>query len=235
MLALSTNNRLIQSHLPKSVPSPKSALAEKMRLILDDVRQGRLVLIVDDEIEGEGDVCVAAEMATLETINFMATECRGIICQSITLEMAERLDLPLMVPNGGSPAFTISVDVVGVGSGTSAYDRAKTARALVDPKTCCTDLLRPGHMFPLITRSGGVLERPGHTEASADLARLAGFTPSSVICEVMDEEGYMAGPDKLRHFAKAYKMNMITVRDIIEFRCQMDDSQYLNGIDTYTN
>ncbi len=181
-------------------------------------RQGRLVLIVDDEIEGEGDVCVPAQWVTPQLINFMITACRGLVCQSISMEMATRLQLPLMVPNGVSPAFTVSVDAAWVGSGTSAFDRAATALTLIQPEARPEDLVRPGHVFPLLARPGGVLERPGHTEASSDLAALAGFVPSAVICEVLADDGHMAGPEALRQFAMRYDLPTLTVRDLIVYR-----------------
>lgn len=157
----------------------------KVNTAIETQRQGKLVLIIDDEIEGEGDVSIPAQRVTPHLINFMITTCRGLVCQSISPERAAHLELPLMVPNGVSPAFTVSVDAARVGSGTSAFDRAATAQTLVHPETRPHDLVRPGHVFPLIARSGGVLEQAGHTEASSDLAALAGFAPSAGICEVL--------------------------------------------------
>ena len=194
-----------------------------IQVAVESLRSGHPILILDDEIEGEGDVCIPAQIATPQAINFMVTACRGIVCQPITSEIASRLDLPLMVPNGGSPAFTISVDAVGVGSGTSAYDRSYTARMIANPDTTTSDLIKPGHIFPIISRQGGVLERAGHTEASSDIVQLAGFLPSTVICEVMDDYGHMAGVETLRKFAQRYNMPIITIRDIIEFRRHFDD------------
>jgi 3,4-dihydroxy 2-butanone 4-phosphate synthase/GTP cyclohydrolase II len=193
-----------------------------IRTAIESLRKGQPVLIIDDEIEGEGDVCIPAQMASPQVINFMATSCRGIICQPITPEMASHLELPLMVPNGGSPAFTVSVDAVGVGSGTSAFDRAKTARVIAHPGTAANDLNRPGHIFPIIARAGGVLERAGHTEASTDIVRLAGLVPSAVICEVMDEDGHMAEIGVLKHFTEKFNMPTFTVRELIEFRRRFD-------------
>jgi 3,4-dihydroxy 2-butanone 4-phosphate synthase/GTP cyclohydrolase II len=126
---------------------------------IENLRSGNPILIIDDEIEGEGDVCVAAQTVTGEVVNFMVTACRGIVCQPITNEMSIRLNLPIMVPNGGSPAFAITADAIGVGSGTSAHDRALTARTIANPETKADDLIRPGHIFPIIARSGGVTQR----------------------------------------------------------------------------
>ncbi len=131
---------------------------DRVNTAIEAQRQGRLVLIIDDEIEGEGDVCIPAQRVTPQLINFMITTCRGLVCQSISPEIATHLELPLMVPNGVSPAFTVSVDAARVGSGTSAFDRATTAQTLVHPETRSDDLVRPGHVFPLIARAGGVLE-----------------------------------------------------------------------------
>lgn len=193
-----------------------------MALALADIKKGRPVLIIDEDVEGEGDLCVAAELATPEVINFMVTDCRGLVCQSITADIARRLALPLMVPQGLSPAFTVTVDAATCDSGTSAFDRALTIRALANPATSPADLVRPGHIFPLIARPGGVLERPGHTEASVDLVRLAGLSPSAAICEVMDHKGGMARPKELLAFAAAHGFQAITTRDVIEYRRHFD-------------
>ncbi|WP_089721772.1 3,4-dihydroxy-2-butanone-4-phosphate synthase [Candidatus Entotheonella palauensis] len=199
-------------------------LVNRVNTAIEAQRRGQLVLIIDDEIEGEGDVCIPAQQVTPQLINFMITTCRGLVCQSISPEMAAHLELPLMVPHGISPAFTVSVDAARVGSGTSAFDRATTAQTLVHPETRPNDLVRPGHVFPLIARGGGVLERAGHTEASSDLAALAGFAPSAVICEVLDDEGHMAGPEILRTFATMHTMSTLTVRDLITYRRLMNPS-----------
>jgi len=194
------------------------ATVNAVRIAVESLRRGTPILIIDNEIEGEGDVCVAAQTVTADVVNFMVTACRGIVCQPITSEMSIKLNLPIMVPNGGSPAFAITADAVSVGSGTSAHDRALTARTIANPETRADDLVRPGHIFPIIARPGGVLERAGHTEASTDIIRLAGFTPSSVICEVMEDDGHMARTASLLKFANKYGLASITVRDIINFR-----------------
>jgi 3,4-dihydroxy 2-butanone 4-phosphate synthase/GTP cyclohydrolase II len=207
-----------KNSLPKIEETLDVKVIKAIRTAVEKIQRGDMVLIVEDEVEDEGDICIAAEMVTPQAINFMATTCRGLICQPIAANIAERLNLPLMVPNGGSPAFTVSVDAASVGSGTSAYDRAQTARTIVHPATRPEDLRRPGHIFPIIARSGGVLERPGHTEASIDIICLAGFTPSAVICEVMDEDGHMARGNTLYQFAEKNGVAVITVRDLIEYR-----------------
>jgi 3,4-dihydroxy 2-butanone 4-phosphate synthase/GTP cyclohydrolase II len=165
--------------------------------VIKDVKDGKMVIIVDDEDrENEGDVMIAAEKTTPEAINFMARYARGLICLSLSEQRVKELDLPLMVSDNTSPyntAFTVSIEArEGVTTGISAYDRARTILTAIDPDTKRDDLVRPGHVFPLMARSGGVLFRVGHTEASMDLARLAGLTPAGVICEVMKDDGTMA-------------------------------------------
>ncbi|MCX6568374.1 MAG: 3,4-dihydroxy-2-butanone-4-phosphate synthase, partial [Candidatus Aminicenantes bacterium] len=164
---------------------------------LDDVRAGRMIIIVDDEDrENEGDLMVAAEKVTPEIINFMAGHGRGLICLPLTRERLDALQLPLMVGENTArfqTAFTVSIDAkAGVATGISAHDRAKTILAAVDPGTRPEDLARPGHVFPLQAKEGGVLSRAGQTEAAVDLARMAGLTPAGVICEIMNEDGSMA-------------------------------------------
>jgi 3,4-dihydroxy 2-butanone 4-phosphate synthase/GTP cyclohydrolase II len=188
-------------------------------------RQGQFVIIVDDEDrENEGDLCVAAEKVTPEAINFMARYGRGLICVALTEERCKELDLPLMVENNTSPygtAFTVSIEARGrVTTGISAFDRAETVHAAIDPKTKPHDLLRPGHVFPLRARKGGVLKRAGQTEASVDLAAIAGMTPAAVICEIMNEDGTMARLPDLREFAVQHGLKIISVADIIKYRMQ---------------
>ena len=211
-----TPGGLLMKRDPRVTP-----FAKNVEAAIEQLRQKYPILIIDDEIEGEGDVCIPAQLATPQIINFMCTACRGIVCQSITVEMARRLDLPLLT-SSGSPAFTISVDAASVGSGTSAFDRATTVQTIARSNATRGDLRRPGHVFPLVSRPGGVLERPGHTESSIDLTRLAGYTPSAVICEVMDEDGHMAGPESLKRFAARHGMHTVTVRDLIDYRRQFD-------------
>jgi 3,4-dihydroxy 2-butanone 4-phosphate synthase / GTP cyclohydrolase II len=190
-------------------------------------RRGEFVIIVDDEDrENEGDLCLAAEKVTPETINFMARHARGLICLALTEERCDELGLPLMVEQNTSTygtAFTVSIEARGrVTTGISAYDRSETVRVAVDPKTRPQDLLRPGHIFPLRARKGGVLKRAGQTEASVDLATIAGMTPAAVICEIMNEDGTMARLPNLREFAVQHGVKIISVADIIQYRMKTE-------------
>ena len=190
---------------------------------LEDVKAGRLIIIVDDEDrENEGDLMVAAEKATPEIINFMSKHGRGLICLPLTHQRMEELDLPLMVSENTArfqTAFTVSIDAIeGVSTGISAYDRAKTVLTAIDPKTRPENLARPGHVFPLQAREGGVLARAGQTEASVDLARMAGMTPAGVICEIMNEDGTMSRMPQLEEFSKAFDIPILTVADLIRYR-----------------
>ncbi len=186
-------------------------------------RRGEFVIIVDDEDrENEGDLTIAAEKITPEAINFMATHGRGLICLALTEERCDHLQLPLMVENNTSnfgTAFTVSIEARGrVTTGISARDRAETIRAALDPATRPSDLLRPGHVFPLRARKGGVLKRAGQTEASVDLAAIAGMTPAAVICEIMNEDGTMARLNDLTAFAMRHGLKLISVADLIKYR-----------------
>lgn len=188
-------------------------------------QRGELVIIVDDEDrENEGDLCVAAEKVTPEAINFMAKHGRGLICLTLTEERCKELELPLMVENNTSnygTAFTVSIEARGrVTTGISAFDRAETVKAAIDPKSRPQDLLRPGHLFPLRARKGGVLKRAGQTEASVDLAAIAGMTPAAVLCEIMNEDGTMARMPDLQQFALHHGLKIISVADIIKYRMQ---------------
>ncbi|HKR63841.1 MAG TPA: 3,4-dihydroxy-2-butanone-4-phosphate synthase, partial [Thermoanaerobaculia bacterium] len=190
-------------------------------------RRGELVIIVDDEDrENEGDLCIAAERVTPEKINFMARFGRGLICLALTEERCNELDLPLMVENNTTnygTAFTVSIEARGrVTTGISAFDRAETVRVAMDPRTKPADLARPGHVFPLRARKGGVLKRAGQTEASVDLAAIAGMTPGAVICEIMNEDGTMARLPDLREFAVRHGLKIISVADIIQYRMQTE-------------
>ncbi len=190
-------------------------------------RRGELVIIVDDEDrENEGDLCIAAEKITPEAVNFMARYGRGLICLALTEERCRDLDLPLMVEKNTSnygTAFTVSIEARGrVTTGISAHDRAETVRVAIDPKTRPADLLRPGHVFPLRARKGGVLKRAGQTEASVDLAMIAGMTQAAVICEIMNEDGTMARLPDLREFAVQHGLKIISVADIIKYRMQTE-------------
>jgi 3,4-dihydroxy 2-butanone 4-phosphate synthase/GTP cyclohydrolase II len=188
-----------------------------------EIRAGRMLLVVDDEDrENEGDLVMAAETVTPEHVNFMAKYGRGLICMPMTRERLEELSISMMVSDNTAPlgtAFTVTVDARrGVTTGTSAYDRAVTIRTLVDPRSRPEDLSFPGHIFPLRAMSGGVLRRAGHTEAAVDLARLAGFAPAGVICEVMDEDGQMARLPELLALASTHRLKVITIKALIEYR-----------------
>ena len=192
------------------------------------VRDGRLVIIVDDEDrENEGDFMVAAEKATPEIVNFMARHGRGLVCLPLTRERLEELQLPLMVQDNTArfqTAFTVSVDAKeGVTTGISAADRARTILAAVDPATKPSDLARPGHIFPLQAKEGGVLARAGQTEAAVDLARLAGFRPAGVICEIMNEDGTMARLPDLERLAGEFGLPILTIADLIKYRMQTEN------------
>jgi 3,4-dihydroxy 2-butanone 4-phosphate synthase/GTP cyclohydrolase II len=189
------------------------------------LRQGKMVVIVDDEDrENEGDLTIASEKVTPEAINFMATHARGLICVSLTQERSDQLELPLMVEKNTAlfeTPFTVSVDArENTTTGISAFDRAETVKCLIDPETRPDDLVKPGHIFPLRARKGGVLVRAGQTEASLDLARIAGLTPSGVICEVMDEDGTMARMPQLQKFSEKFDIPIITIEEIIKYRIQ---------------
>jgi 3,4-dihydroxy 2-butanone 4-phosphate synthase/GTP cyclohydrolase II len=188
-------------------------------------RRGELVIIVDDEDrENEGDLCIAAEAVTPESINFMARFGRGLICLALTEERCNELDLPLMVENNTSnygTAFTVSIEARGrVTTGISARDRSETVRVAIDPKSRPADLLRPGHIFPLRAKRGGVLKRAGQTEASVDLAIIAGMSPAAVICEIMNDDGTMARLPDLKTFAVNHDLKIISVADLIQYRMQ---------------
>ncbi len=191
---------------------------------ITDIRSGEVVIVVDDEDrENEGDFIAAAETITPEIINFMATHGRGLICAPITRRRCEQLDLELMVPRNTSiheTPFTVSVDLKGKGctTGISASDRAKTVQALANSETHPTELARPGHIFPLRAREGGVLQRAGHTEASIDLARLAGLQPAGVLVEIMNEDGSMARLPDLFKIAKRFELKIISIEDLIAYR-----------------
>src|SRR6184192_2945231 len=192
---------------------------------VEEIRQGRMIVLIDDEDrENEGDLAMAAEKITPEVINFMAKYGRGLICMPLTEDRCDELHLPLMSPVNTSAhgtAFTESIDArVGVTTGISASDRAVTILTAIDPKTKPQDLARPGHIFPLRARHGGVLVRAGQTEASVDLARIAGLYPAGVICEIMNEDGTMARVPQLIEFCKEHRIKMLTVADLIRYRMQ---------------
>ncbi len=192
-----------------------------------DIREGNMVIVVDDEDrENEGDLTVAAEKVTPEIINFMATHGRGLICLPLLGKRLDELKIPLMVSDNTASfgtAFTVSIEAKHrTTTGISAYDRAETVRAVLDPSTKPEDIARPGHMFPLRAREGGVLSRTGQTEAAVDLARMAGLYPAGVICEIMNRDGTMARVPQLTRFAKKHGLKLITVKDLIEFRMKTE-------------
>jgi 3,4-dihydroxy 2-butanone 4-phosphate synthase/GTP cyclohydrolase II len=200
---------------------------KRVKQAIEEIKKGKIVILCDDEArENEGDLTMAAEKVTSEAINFMAKYGRGLICLSLTEEKTKQLDLPLMVQDNTSAfqtAFTISVDAKkGTTTGISAADRAITILAAIADATKPDDLVRPGHIFPLKAKQGGVLQRTGQTEGSVDLARLAGLKPAGVICEIMNEDGSMARMPDLEKFAKEHNLLIVTVTDIIRYRLSMD-------------
>ncbi|APY09489.1 3,4-dihydroxy-2-butanone-4-phosphate synthase [Winogradskyella sp. J14-2] len=211
----------------------KTAMNTKTKLntieeAIEDIRQGKVIIVVDDENrENEGDFLAAAEMVTPEMINFMATHGRGLICAPLTEHRCEELELNMMVRNNTDPmetAFTVSVDLRGngVSTGISASDRAKTIKALVNKDTKPFELARPGHIFPLVAKEGGVLRRTGHTEAAIDFARLAGFNPAGVIVEIMNEDGTMARLPQLMEVAKKFDLKIVSIEDLVAYRMEYD-------------
>ncbi|NBU96985.1 MAG: bifunctional 3,4-dihydroxy-2-butanone-4-phosphate synthase/GTP cyclohydrolase II [Spirochaetia bacterium] len=202
-------------------------MLNNIELAIEEIRSGKMIVLVDSEDrENEGDLVISAEFATPETINFMATHGRGLICIPMTSENLARLGLSRMVERGGDhhgTAFTISVDAKeGVSTGISAFDRAKTISVLLNENSTPEDLVKPGHLFPLEARKGGVLRRAGHTEASVDLSLLAGLKPAAVICEIMNDDGTMARMKDLEVFAKIHNLNIYTIADLIAYRTQKD-------------
>ncbi len=190
---------------------------------IEEIRRGRMVVVCDGEDrENEGDLVMAAQFATPEAVNFMATHARGLICLTLTAERCEQLGLNLMAAKNEAPlqtAFTVSIEAArGVTTGISAHDRARTVQVAVDPESGPDDLHIPGHIFPLRAKEGGVLERTGHTEASVDLARLAGLNPAGVICEIMNEDGSMARVPDLERYCARHDLKMVTVADLIAYR-----------------
>lgn len=194
---------------------------------IEEIQSGRFIIILDDENrENEGDLMMAAEMVTAESINFLVTHARGLVCMPMTAERLAEIELPPMTPQNTEAmrtAFTISVDArSNTTTGISAYDRAATVHALIDPKITRGDLLTPGHLFPLRAKEGGVLRRTGHTEACVDLARLAGLYPAGVICEIMNADGTMARLPELEMFAEEHGLKMVTIESLISYRMQSE-------------
>jgi 3,4-dihydroxy 2-butanone 4-phosphate synthase/GTP cyclohydrolase II len=205
----------------------KTRLTARVEEAIRAVRTGKLIIIVDDEDrENEGDFMVAAEKATPAIINFMSKHGRGLICLPLTRKRIEELQLPLMVQDNTArfqTAFTVSIDAKdGIATGISAYDRARTVQVAVDPKTKPPDLSRPGHIFPLQAKEGGVLARAGQTEAAVDLTRLAGLTPAGVICEIMNEDGTMARMPQLEEISREHDIPILTIADLINFRMKTE-------------
>ena len=211
-------------HRQKETLRKKKSQLHTVEEAIADIRKGKVVIVVDDEDrENEGDFITAARNATPAVINFMATHGRGLICAPLTEKRCDELELDLMVGKTNvrhETAFTISVDLIGHGctTGISATDRSKTVLSLINPKTKPNELGKPGHIFPLRAKDGGVLRRTGHTEASIDLARLAGFEPAGVLCEIMNEDGSMARLPQLLKLSKKWKMKIISIADLIQYR-----------------
>jgi 3,4-dihydroxy 2-butanone 4-phosphate synthase / GTP cyclohydrolase II len=194
---------------------------------IEDIRAGKMIVVCDDpDRENEGDLCVAAQFVTAQHVAFMAREARGLICLSLPGIRCDALDLPPMVPsrNGDGPAFTVSIEAAfGVTTGISAADRAHTIRVAADPGAAAHHLVRPGHVFPLRARPGGVLERRGQTEAAVDLTRLAGLTPAGVLCEVMNDDGTMASGALLESFCERHRIPLVSVAQLAEYRVRTGD------------
>jgi len=210
---MSTNNKIKLDTIPAAI---------------EEIKKGKVIIVVDDEDrENEGDFVAAARSITPEIINFMATHGRGLICMPMTGKRCEELDLKLMVGENTSvneTAFTVSVDLIGHGctTGISAHDRAKTVQALINPKTKPEEFAKPGHIFPLRAKEGGVLRRAGHTEATVDLAQLAGFEPAGVLVEIMNADGTMARLPDLIKIAKKFKLKIISIKDLIEYKMKTE-------------
>jgi len=196
----------------------------RVKKAIEEIKKGNMVVMIDDEDrENEGDLVYAATFSTPEKVNFMAKEARGLICVALTKEIAHRLDLTPMVQNNDSAhetAFTVSVDAKEATTGISAYERDLTIRLLADPLSTPDDFVRPGHIFPLVAKEGGVLVRTGHTEGSVDLCRLAGVQPAAVICEIMNPDGTMARRGDLEEFAKRNGLHIVYISDLVEYRLQ---------------
>lgn len=198
--------------------------------LIEDIRNGKIVILVDDEDrENEGDLVLAADHVSPSLINFMAVEARGLICLSLTGQQVDRLQLPPMVPDSlnrspNKTAFTISIEAsTGVSTGISAADRAHTIKVASNPNAKPSDVIMPGHIFPIRAQEGGVINRAGHTEGSVDLARLAGLNPAAVICEVMNLDGTMARVNDLKSFAKKHNLKIGTIVDLIAYRSKLEN------------
>jgi 3,4-dihydroxy 2-butanone 4-phosphate synthase/GTP cyclohydrolase II len=235
MTTASTVNELVQRTEEGNLASQRQFEFASIEDAVRDLKAGRMIVVIDDEDrENEGDLIIAA-MITPEAINFMATHGKGLICLAMTGERLDHLELTPMVPSNsalGGTAFTVSIDVRsdGVTTGISAHDRTQTIRAAIDATSYPEDFARPGHVFPLRARSGGVLERQGHTEAAVDLARLAGLYPAGVICEIMNDDGTMARVPDLIYFCKRQGFLMITVAELARYRSASEYEESLIAI-----
>ena len=199
----------------------------KISSIIQDAKKGKMFILVDDKNrENEGDLIIPGSKCNSKNINFMAKHGRGLICLALTKKQIGNLKLPLMSPNNKSrmqTAFTISIEArKGITTGISAQDRAKTIKTAINPKVRKTDIVSPGHVFPLVAKNGGVLERAGHTEASVDISKLSNLNPSSVICEVMSEDGRMARLNDLYKFSKKHKIKLASIEDLISYRLKYE-------------
>ena len=199
----------------------------KISSIIQDAKKGKMFILVDDKNrENEGDLIIPGSKCNSKSINFMAKHGRGLICLALTKKQIDNLKLPLMSPNNKSrmqTAFTISIEAKrGITTGISAQDRAKTIKVAINPKVKKSDIVSPGHVFPLVARNGGVLERAGHTEASVDISKLSNLNPSSVICEVMNEDGRMARLKDLYKFSKKHKIKLASIEDLISYRLKYE-------------
>jgi 3,4-dihydroxy 2-butanone 4-phosphate synthase/GTP cyclohydrolase II len=212
---------------------PSDALIRRVETVIQDVQAGKMIILVDDaDRENEGDLCLAASKVTPEAINFMAKYARGLICLSLTPERAQQLELPMMVPDAENTtpfgtAFTVSIEARhGVTTGISAADRARTIQVAIDPATRPADLARPGHVFPLVAKPGGVLRRAGQTEGAGDLARLAGLPSAGVVCEIMNDDGTMARMPDLERVAETHGLRILTIADLIQYRLRTENLVY---------
>jgi 3,4-dihydroxy 2-butanone 4-phosphate synthase/GTP cyclohydrolase II len=219
-----------------TLPAETETIFHSIPEALEDLKCGRMVIVVDDENrENEGDLICAAQFATPEVINFMATYGRGLICLAMQGSRLDELKIPLMVgqnTDSNQTAFTVSIDAgpeLGVSTGISAADRARTIQAAIHPHTRPEDLRRPGHVFPLRAREGGVLKRAGHTEAAVDLAMLAGLYPAGVICEIQNPDGSMARLPQLIEFARQHNLKIITIAHLIEYRLRTERLVHRGG------
>jgi 3,4-dihydroxy 2-butanone 4-phosphate synthase/GTP cyclohydrolase II len=226
---------IVQTEAIRQVASADVIFAP-IEAAIEELKAGRMIVVVDDEDrENEGDLTMAAEMVTPEAINFMAMHGRGLICLAMTGERLDELELAPMVQHNTamhSTAFTVSIDLKGCGvtTGISAYDRATTIRAAVDPESIAEHFARPGHIFPLRARAGGVLERRGQTEAAVDLAGLADLKPAGVICEIVNDDGSMARLPDLARFCKKHRLLLISVAELVRYRMQSEEASAIDGM-----